>query len=60
MEAVPKAIAAANAERVSVAQAQEQLFEANARAAAAQARVDELEAQIAEASTKRRWLKRAR
>ncbi len=60
-KALPKAIeSATSADRIAREQAQAALFEANARAAAAQARVVELEAQIAEASTKRRWLKRAR
>lgn len=59
MAAVPKAIeAATSADRVAREQAQAQLFEANARIQAAEARTVELEAQLAELGGKRRLFRR--
>ena len=59
MAAVPKAIeAATSADRIAREQAQAALFEANARVAAAEARAFQLEAQVQELTTKRKFFRR--
>ena len=59
MAAVPKAIeAATSADRIAREQAQEALYEANARVAAAEARTVQLEAQVQDLTAKKKFFRR--